>query len=236
MKASIFTAGVLASAAYAHYTFPGLIYEGQVTQDWQYVRKTTNYQSHGPLQDVTSSQLGCYQLAPGSEGAQTMSVNAGDNVGFRVDPQIQHPGPLMFYMAKAPSTVTDWDPSGAVWFKIWEDHPTFTSQNVVWATDASNNNQGVKTVNVTLPSCLASGEYLLRVEHIGLHSAQQAGGAQFYIGCAQLSVKGSGTYVPSSLVSLPGAYKASDPGIEIDIWYPVPTSYQDPGPAPMTCP
>jgi len=235
MKAAVVAVGLLASAAQAHYTFPGLIYNGKVSADWEYVRKTTNYQSHGPLTDVTSSQMGCYQLAPGSEGAKTMAVNAGDSVGFRVDPQIQHPGPLSFYLAKAPSSVTDWDPSGAVWFKISADQPKITSQNLIWPTDPNNDNKGSATVNVTLPKCIAPGEYLLRVEHVGLHSAQQAGGAQFYIGCAQIKVSGSGSYVPPAKVSLPGAIKANDPGVEINIWYPVPTSYTNPGPVPMSC-
>lgn len=236
MAVRAIVACLLASAVQAHYTFPGFIYEGKVSADWEYVRKTTNYQSHGPLQDVTSSQLGCYQLEPGSEGVKTMSVNAGDNVGFRADPQIQHPGPLSFWLARAPGKVDGWDPTGAVWFKFWEDQPQITAQNLIWATDPKNDNQGVPTVNVTLPECIAPGEYLLRVEHVGLHSAQQAGGAQFYIGCAQINVTSSGTYTPASKVALPGAYKASDPGIEINIWYPVPTKYVDPGPAPMSCP
>jgi hypothetical protein len=42
-------------------------------------------------------------------------------------------------------------------------------------------------VGVTIPRCLQNGEYLLRAEHIALHSAGSAGGAQFYISCAQLS-------------------------------------------------
>lgn len=95
---------------------------------------------------------------------------------------------------------------------------------------------GAKSVSVTIPRCLQDGEYLLRAEHIGLHSAGSAGGAQFYISCAQITVTGgSGTYSPKSLVSFPGAYKATDPGIMINIYYPVPTSYTPPGPAAETC-
>jgi hypothetical protein len=30
---------------------------------------------------------------------------------------------------------------------------------------------------------------------------------------------------------LPGGYKATDPGIMINIYYPIPTSYKYPGPA-----
>jgi hypothetical protein len=89
---------------------------------------------------------------------------------------------------------------------------------------------------VTIPKCLADGDYLLRAEHIGLHSAGSVGGAQFYLSCAQLSVSGgTGTYAPKTLVSFPGAYAATDPGIKINIYYPIPTEYTPPGPAAETC-
>lgn len=86
-----------------------------------------------------------------------------------------------------------------------------------------------------LPSCLENGEYLIRFEHIGLHSASSAGGAQLYISCAQVKVSGgSGTAKPS-LMAFPGAYKATDPGLMVNIYYPVPTDYKAPGGDPMTC-
>lgn len=87
-----------------------------------------------------------------------------------------------------------------------------------------------------IPRCLQNGDYLLRAEHIGLHSASSVGGAQFYISCAQLTVSGgSGTYNPRNIVSFPGAYQATHPGIMINIYYPVPTSYTPPGPDVETC-
>jgi len=72
-------------------------------------------------------------------------------------------------------------------------------------------------------------------EHLGLHSASSPGGAQFYISCAQLKVTGGGSTEPSQKVAFPGAYKASDPGIQININWPIPTSYKNPGPAVFTC-
>lgn len=95
---------------------------------------------------------------------------------------------------------------------------------------------GKSEVSVKIPSCLANGDYLLRVEHIALHSAGSVGGAQFYLSCAQLTVTGgSGTLNTGSLVSFPGAYKATDPGILFQLYWPVPTSYTNPGPAPVSC-
>ncbi|KAI0452896.1 glycosyl hydrolase family 61-domain-containing protein [Xylaria acuta] len=224
-----FAALALLGAAQAHYTFPGLVYNGVTEADWTFVRETTNHYSHGPVENVKDAQIRCYELTPGSNGAGTKNVNAGDTVGFRVDGGIQHPGPLQFYMAKAPSgqTAETFNGDGAVWFKIYEEHPTVTSAGLTWASN------GLQTVNVKIPSCVAPGYYLLRVEHIALHSAGNTNGAQFYQGCAQLYVSGSGTKTFSG-VSLPGAYSASDPGILINLYWPIPTSYKNPGPAPVT--
>ncbi|KAK6860788.1 fungal cellulose binding domain-containing protein [Apiospora arundinis] len=230
MKAVAVILLALASAVHGHYKFPRLIANGATTQDWQYVRKTTNYQSNGPVTDVSSTQLRCYQLAPGNEGAQTMSVAAGAKVGFVADASISHPGTLQFYMAKVPAgqTAASFDGSGAVWFKIFSQGPNISPSGLTWPS------QGLRDVTVQIPQCLAPGDYLIRVEHIALHSAGSAGGAQFYIACGQLTVTGSGTKTFSG-VSIPGAYKATDPGIMINIYYPIPTSYTAPGPAVVKC-
>lgn len=199
------------------------------TGAWQYVRKTTNYQSNGPVTDVSSTQIRCYELSPGT-ASQTYEVNAGDTVGFTAQSSISHPGPLQFYLAKVPEgkTAATWDGAGQVWFKIFEQGATISSSGMTWAS------QGKAQVTVPIPKSLPSGEYLFRVEHIGLHGASGAGGAQFYISCAQLKVSGGGNGNPQPLVSFPGAYKANDPGIQLNIYYPIPASYTPPGPRPWT--
>ncbi|KAK7948647.1 uncharacterized protein PG986_009533 [Apiospora aurea] len=219
---------LLATAVSAHYTFPALVANGETTKDWEYVRKTTNFQNNGPVEDVNSEAIRCYQKEPGSEGAKTMTVKAGDKVGFTVPGSIGHPGPLAFYMAKAPSSVADFDGSGDVWFKISEDQPNFAQSGLTWPSD------GKREVSTTVPPCIEDGEYLLRVEHIAVHSASQEGGAQFYLSCAQIKVEGGGSSKPEG-VSFPGAYSPTDPGIKFNLYYPVPTSYENPGPKPFTC-
>ncbi len=42
-------------------------------------------------------------------------------------------------------------------------------------------------MDVTIPPDTPSGDYLLRAEVIALHTAGQAGGAQFYMSCYQLT-------------------------------------------------
>ncbi len=92
-----------------------------------------------------------------------------------------------------------------------------------------------------MPSCVAPGQYLMRVELLALHSAYSAGGAQFYMECAQIEVSGSGTNTGSELVSFPGAYPSNDPGIVLNIYDNSgnPTNggraYNVPGPDPITC-
>jgi hypothetical protein len=68
--------------------------------------------------------------------------------------------------------------------------------------------------NVTLPSNIAPGNYIIRHEIIALHLADTMGGAEFYPSCSQLNISGTGTGTPNSneLVSLPGAYSDNDPG------------------------
>jgi hypothetical protein len=95
--------------------------------------------------------------------------------------------------------------------------------------------KGAANYDITIPRCITPGKYLMRNEHIALHNAGSAGGAQFYLSCAQIEVTGGGSTAPKNLVAFPGAYKASDPGIQININYPIPTSYTNPGPATFTC-
>jgi hypothetical protein len=129
-------------------------------------------------------------------------------------------------MAKVPTgkTAANWDGSGNVWFKIFSEGPVISAGTLSWPSS------GKKAVSVPIPKSLPSGEYLFRVEHIALHSASAAGGAQFYLSCAQVKVTGGGSGSPTDLVAFPGAYKATDPGIMINIYYPIPTSYTAPGP------
>lgn len=84
-------------------------------------------------------------------------------------------------------------------------------------------------MDVPVPKDLAPGDYLLRAEAIALHAAGSSGGAQFYMTCYQITVSGDGT-ATAETVSIPGAYKAADPGIEINI-YQAMTEYVAPGPA-----
>ena len=147
---------------------------------------------------------------------------------------VSHPGPVIVYLAKvdnAASTGT----SGLRWFKVAEAG----LNNGRWAVDDLIANGGWSYFN--MPTCIAPGQYLMRAEIIALHNAGSSQGAQFYIGCAQINVTGGGSTSPSSTVSFPGAYSASDPGILINIYGTGGSTnnngkaYQIPGPQLFTC-
>jgi hypothetical protein len=86
-------------------------------------------------------------------------------------------------------------------------------------------------VNITVPKATPDGEYLLRVEQIALHLAMQANKAQFYLACSQIKITGGGSGTPGPMVSFPGAYKSTDPGILVNLQTIKPEQYQPPGPA-----
>ncbi|KAK5636744.1 hypothetical protein RRF57_012456 [Xylaria bambusicola] len=139
-----------------------------------------------------------------------------------------HYGPVNVYLSKV-SDATKADGS-APWYKIFAD--SWSSKGSVgdsdnWGTNDLNACCG--KMDVKIPDDTPSGDYLLRAEVIALHTAGQSGGAQFYMSCYQLSVTGGSGSVPSG-VSLPGAFKASDPGIQVNIHAKMST-YVNPGPA-----
>ncbi|KAI1406607.1 glycoside hydrolase family 61 protein [Hypoxylon fuscum] len=228
MKAiAAFALLAVSAQAAPHYTFPHL----SGTSDWSSVRQTANFQSNGPVTDVNSDAIRCYQNAAGG-AKDTTQVKAGGQITWTAAPNIYHPGALSAYMAKVPSgqTAASFDGSGKVWFKVYQDMPTTSGGQYTWPSN------GKSEISFTVPQCLAEGDYLFRIEHVALHSASAAGGAQFYISCAQIHVSGgSGSAQPSNLVSFPGAYKATDPGLMINIYNNGGKAYQPAGPSVFTC-
>lgn len=125
-----------AASASAHYTFPSLIAAGASTPEWKYVRQWTNYQSNGPVTDVSTVDIRCNVGGAAKQASGIQTVSAGSKVGFTASPNIYHPGPLMAYMAKVPAgkTAADWDGSGSVWFKIFEQGPNFGA-SLTWPSN-----------------------------------------------------------------------------------------------------
>ncbi|KAG8804981.1 hypothetical protein FRC17_005791, partial [Serendipita sp. 399] len=119
-----------------------------------------------------------------------------------------HNGPIMVYLAKVDSALQT-SVTGLKWFKIYEDGLTSDGR---WAVERLIDNKG--KVNFKVPTCIANGDYFMRVELIALHGAGSSKGAQFYMECAQIRISGGGSANPPT-VNFPGAYGQSDPGILI---------------------
>lgn len=125
----------------------------------------------------------------------------------------------MVYVAPAES-----NGEGAVWTKI----AAAGLSGGKWAVDDFIAAKGQHSV--TLPG-LAAGEYLIRPEIIALHEGNREKGAQFYNGCGQIKVTGSGgKALPATGVDMTKAYKATDPGVLFNM-YGGATTYEIPGPA-----
>ncbi|KAK7462931.1 hypothetical protein VKT23_007511 [Stygiomarasmius scandens] len=218
---------VALSQVNGHYTFPSLIVDGTTTPEWVNVRKTNNYNSQGPVLDVTSPDFRCYDSETGAT-AETIQVAAGSELGIVCNsPEgIYHQGVVNVYMAKAPEDVSGWDGDGEVWFKVYEiTAETDGGTSITWPA------MNLPSVSFTIPSALPSGQYLVRMEALALHAASEFQGAQWYISCGQVEVTSGGNGTPGPLVAIPGVYDGHEPGIEINIYYPIPTSYEQPGPA-----
>ncbi|KAG8927901.1 hypothetical protein FRC02_007619 [Tulasnella sp. 418] len=209
----------------AHYQFTQLIVNNTVTDSTLYVRQHTN--GRYPVSDVTSLDLRCNigGLASGAT-TSTATVVAGSTVGFHIGngDTIVHPGPLLVYMAKAPSTAASFDGSGQVWFKIYEVGADINGGYATWPA------QSLDQVTFPIPAAVPSGEYLLRIEHIGLHVAALLNGSQHHISCANINIVGGGSGSPTPLVALPGAYSPRDPALFINLFWPPLESYTPPGP------
>ncbi|KAK4127011.1 carbohydrate-binding module family 1 protein [Parathielavia appendiculata] len=128
-------------------------------------------------------------------------------------------------MSKAPGKASDYDGSGS-WFKIKDWGPDFSSGQATWTLSGSYTAQ--------IPTCIPSGDYLIRIQSLGIHNPWPAGIPQFYISCAQVTVTNGGSGNPGPTVSIPGAFKESDPGYTANIYSNF-RNYTVPGPAVFSC-
>ncbi|KAF4613533.1 hypothetical protein D9613_008195 [Agrocybe pediades] len=191
---------------------------------------------NGPVTDLTLIDIQCNGYtdggAPGSAPAAiyaTVAAGSQLKLNWTAWPD-SHMGPMITYMARAPSDITKWSPgNAAVWFKVAESGKTSDGK---WAaTDLLTASNSIYTF--TIPPKLKAGQYIVRHEIIALHAAYTYPGAQFYPSCIQIQVTGSGTALPTSFVSFPGAYTPTTPGIVYDA-YTNTSAYPIPGPAVWT--
>lgn len=170
--------------------------------------------------DVT--KIACHKDA--TAGAKVAKVKAGGSLDIQWTTwPDSHVGPVIDYLAKV-DDATAATSKDLEFFKI--DAAGY--DNGQWAATKliANNN----TWSVTIPSNIASGQYVLRHEIIALHSAQQVNGAQNYPKCINIDVEGSGTEAPAG-VTADKLYTPTDPGLTVNVYSGDLSGYKMPGPA-----
>jgi cellulase len=144
-----------------------------------------------------------------------------------------HHGPIFSYLAACNGDCTTVNKTSLKWFKIAQlgqiSYGAGSGTTGVWAADQLRLSGGVW--NITIPSSIVAGNYVLRHEILALHSAYDVGAAQFYPQCANIQVSGGGSVSPPGVVGTM-LYDQMDAGVHYNIYNdeakPV---YQMPGPA-----
>jgi len=225
MKTSIIVTLGLAAIANAHCIAQRVKVNGQDIGQMKGVRAPYD---NNPIQNVNDANMACNQnkqktpvdgtvinVAAGAEvSIWWQHVFGGPQGSNDPDNPIakSHKGPLIYYLAKVDNAATA-NAAGLKWFKVAQDGLDVGAGT--WGVDRMINAGGWHSFK--MPSCVPSGQYLLRTELLALHSASTAGGAQFYISCVQINVTGGGSKT-GNLLSFPGAYPANDPGIVVGIY------------------
>lgn len=196
--------------------------------------------SNSPVTNVGSRDMVCNAGTRGVNGKCPVKAGGTVTVEMHAQPGDRscgneaiggaHHGPVQVYLSKV-SDATTADGTSTGWFKIFSNSWSKKSSGRVgdddnWGTRDLNACCG--KMNVKIPSDIPSGDYLLRAEALALHTAGQAGGAQFYMTCYQISIEGGGNASPAT-VKFPGAYASGDAGIRVNIHAAI-SSYVAPGP------
>lgn len=141
-----------------------------------------------------------------------------------------HKGPCSVYMKKVDSATSNNNAAGDGWFKIWDS--TYDESDEQWCNEKMIANNG--HISVKVPEDIAGGQYLVRTELLALHNAVNTPpDPQFYVGCAQVFVKSTGTAKPATVDIGEGFYDLDIPGLTYNIYdQPLKLPYPGFGPQP----
>jgi hypothetical protein len=196
------------------------------------------------VENVSAREMACGNAAAPAQ--LTAPARAGSNVTYHWSPWLpSHRGPMTSYLAPYSGELSSVDLNVLRFFKIAED--AWHSDRLDWATDRLIADNGLWTTGI--PADIKPGSYLLRHELTALHFAtgtsnyKYFGGVvpapQFYISCYSLNITGGGSATPKG-ETFPGAYKANDPGLVVNIFnkmdgytIPGPPVYRATGPKPV---
>ncbi|KKK13934.1 hypothetical protein P175DRAFT_0437723 [Aspergillus ochraceoroseus IBT 24754] len=233
-------AGFLASASlvaghgYAtSLVIDGKAYGGWIADNYYYMKDppdcygwSTTVTDNGFVapDSYTSDDIICHRGATPAALSAPVAAGSTIEITWNTWPE-SHKGPIINYLAKCNGDCSTVDKTSLKFVKIQADALIDASANK-WITDdmiADN-----FTATLSIPSSIAPGNYVLRHEIIGLHSAGQKNGAQNYPQCFNLKISGSGTANPTG-TSATTFYTPTDPGILFNL-YAGATSYPMPGP------
>lgn len=99
-------------------------------------------------------------------GTSVRELKAGGSFTFHSDVAVYHQGPTSVYISQAPGDVTEYQGDGK-WAKIADIGPDFSGGAATW--DLS------QEYTFKLPSCIPDGEYLLRIQQLGIHNPYPGG-------------------------------------------------------------
>ncbi|KAJ3038675.1 hypothetical protein HDV00_000424 [Rhizophlyctis rosea] len=194
-------ASILASAS-AHYHVDS--FNGDTASLRQHSRSSGDIDSPITGSAIDTDDLICGVNRPLSTTATPITVTAGSTVKAHWNPNVFHIGPSSVYASRALTSPFSWS-------KVYEQGYL---GNDKWSSDAINANGN--TLSFTIPSGMANGRWVLRIEHLALHQAGTKGGAQFYVRCVDINVVGGGSSIPSG-GTIPGLFTSSTNGV---IWNP----------------
>ncbi|KAF2966522.1 hypothetical protein GQX73_g7038 [Xylaria multiplex] len=207
---SIILASACAAVARAHGTVSGFVTDGTWNQgfllDYYYQIKNggtppsisawyAENLDNGFVEpnNYGTSDINCHKNS--KSGSLTKSVKAGGTIDFQWTEWPHDIGPVLTYVAQCSGDCKDADKTALRWVKI--DEEGWDSSTKTWASRKliDNNN----TWTTTVPSTLASGNYVFRHEN----------GAQNYPQCFNIQITGSGTDKPTGTLGV-DLYKAND--------------------------
>ncbi|KAI1343671.1 glycosyl hydrolase family 61-domain-containing protein [Xylariaceae sp. FL0016] len=239
-KTTVATVGVFATSVLAHGTVSGFVADGTYNAGFtldDYYEK----QNSGSFPDTAgwyaentdngfvspdaygTADINCHINA--EPGALTSTVSAGGTVDFQWTTWPHGIGPVLTYVAACDGDCSAADKTALKWVKI--DESGYDADTETWAAQSliDNNN----TWTTTVPSGLASGNYVFRHEIIALHGASEENGAQNYPQCMNIAITGGGSDSPDGTLGTE-LYSADDAGILFNPYGTI-TSYEIPGPA-----
>ncbi|ETS73115.1 hypothetical protein PFICI_15060 [Pestalotiopsis fici W106-1] len=222
---SIFIQAAVSHGGLANYTVGETWYRGfdpnersdeQVGQPWMVQRR---WDSIDPIFHVNDSGLACN--TPGTTAISYIPIRAGENLTAVYWYWLHPVGPMTVWLAACDAFggCEKADPNKLEFFKIAEAGLLNGSvPEGIWYQKAFQNWDGSPDLwPVIIPRTIKPGLYIVRHEILSLHIENKP---QFYPECAHLNITGTGSSFPSQdhLVRFPGAYRADDPSININIY------------------